>query len=392
MPTYLNREKTNKETLNFGQVLVEFSESISIANILKTFRASPKGIQLHPFAIILLLCAHAVSLMAAGFQLANKRANQNASKLARFAYHLLSIAIIATALAVIPALATTTAAALAMTVVASGIYFSLAAGYSLLKAGIAFSRFLVSPKNSFIRKHYGQKALNHLLTGLLYAGMALLMAFPPTQPVAVALLTIGLLYSIGRLILRASPTLKKWVYKKVGLEIKEEDDTSHTVKLSQQLGVANQTQEKVEREVNVEAGHFKSLLTQAHYPQVIERYLKQDKVSTAKAYLLEQLTNKIAAFKDINKPKQLAKHTALSAAKTLIENMESRAQASNPVTVKEIETIMDGKDDRERGLIRQSFFVNVGDTEDLLNACKVFVKDVHYELETAPEHVNTPTV
>jgi len=384
MPTHLDPEKTYKETLDFGLVLTELAESLSIATILQTFRSNPKAISFNPFTIVLLLCAHALGLFVSALQLANKLANQNLSKLARVGYHFLSLAIITAALAIIPVLAATAAAALALTVTFSAAYLALGALFELSKAAINCALFLISPKGSFSRQHYGQKALGNLLTGLLYAGMAVMLVFPPTQPVAVALLTIGLVYSIGRMILHASPSLKKWAYKKVGLEIKEDAETSHTVKLNQQLGISNQTQAEIQRDSQFEDGYFKSLFKQAHYPQVIKRYLKEDKIATAKAYLLEQLTNKISALVGINKPKQQAKHQALTNAKALIENMESRAKAENPVTVQEIQAILDGEDDAEHGLIRQSFFVEVGDTEDLLNACKVFINSVKYEMEVTP--------
>lgn len=252
-------------------------------------------------------------------------------------------------------------------VLTAAAYFAIETVYHVLASAVNGVKALLAPKGSIERKTYAQQALNHLSSALVSGTIAALFFVPMAQPVAVALALTAMVLSVARAAWQVSPNLRHRVKSFFGIEVMP-DDTDEEIKLKPAMVQTLSMQTDSIRDRKLEKSHHPSLFARAYRKSVVNRYLALNHRDDAKAYLFDEIKQKLKQWPENATGKQEAKRAALNGAKKLLEAYTNEPEADRAPSSRQVQALMVNPQ------VSQSFFSDVSDTMDLLIAVETFVR------------------
>jgi hypothetical protein len=247
------------------------------------------------------------------------------------------------------------------------VFFSIDAIYHIGGFLADCYKAFMAPSNSNERKAYLQAAFKHVVNFAISLGILALLTVSLSPPglIGVAAATIGLCTcSMGWSLIP-----NKWrqgIKRFFGLE-----KTTHPLEITSSKTLANAKQHDVSiaeltADIQKEKSHYGNFFKRAYRRDVVIHYMTENKVEATKDYLHRQIDGFKAkyanAFPDNHLPqKQQAKINALNEAEALIDQKA-------PVSKDAISDII-----AKYPLSAQSFFADVGDASDILEAIDCFL-------------------
>lgn len=239
-------------------------------------------------------------------------------------------------------------------VLSSGI-IALDIMYRFTRLIFNLTRALLAPPNSIERKAYLQEVVKSALNIVLASTVLLLLFMPFSSSIGIALLSAVVLHTLATITWQFSSKLRHSVKSFFHLEKPDVD-----MKVTPTPSISP-TQPRTALDTQFEKKHYNSIFKRAYRKDVVAHYIQQGNKEHALTYLKEQLTQKIAQYDTPELgEKQLAKKESLLEAQSLLNKGD--------IAPDEIDNIINN-----HPLSEQSFFANVSDTVDLLQAIKSFL-------------------
>lgn len=221
-----------------------------------------------------------------------------------------------------------------------------------------------APANSIERKIQLQTALGSLNKAIIAATVLTLLIVPFNPPVAFAL-TCGFVAYLGvNVVWHAVPKLREVVKSLLHLSAPEEDmPLSSQMTLTQAIQDENRTDLDKQSESKYHASLFGG---RAYRKKIVHDYLTKAEVGKARAYLKEECELKLNRYSELSSltPRQVAKQTVIQHVLSLLDN--------SAATVDDVQQLMD-----QNQKVHQSFFAETADTIDLIDAIRLFLRDMN---------------
>lgn len=266
------------------------------------------------------------------------------------------------------------AALIAQLMTLGSIFFGLSSVFHF--GGIVGNLFkaVMAPSGSNERKAYLQQAFKHTINCFISVALFALIAFSFTPPVTLGLMGAASIISTAYMAWSFSPGLRHGIKRLFGLE-KSVDafELTHRHQANQDL-----IDKKTIGNLKVERSHYGHFFKRAYRREVIRHYLSNAQPGLAKNYLLEQIkqfrekyTKQFPTLTENQYPKkQREKLAALKEAEGLLTaGVQPSEKAEDRVAShKAVKAIL-----KRHPLSEQSFFADVSDTKDILEAVDFYL-------------------
>lgn len=266
------------------------------------------------------------------------------------------------------------AALIAQLMTLGSIFFGISSVFHFGGLFANLFKAVMAPAGSNERKAYLQQAIKHTINCFISVALFALITFSFAPPVTLALMGTVSIVSTFYMAWSFSPNLRRGIKWLFGL--KQSDETLefiHSHKSSQE-----HIDKKTVEDIHVEKSHFGHFFKRAYRREVIRHYLSNTQPELAKNYLLDQIkefrekyTKQFPNLTENEFPKkQQEKLAALEEAEGLLTaRVQPSEKAEDRVASHEaIKGIL-----KRHPLSEQSFFADVSDTKDILEAVDFYL-------------------